>query len=153
MDYAALRTEIRTGPHAATMAAHVTNGNDVAIAAFLNDRNAAGAAAITLNTIPRQRVLRVFLKVAIDLDGKTAAMKARWDRILPFISGMDDTPVGVLNDALDLAIADGLLLPAKADSIRQRNGSRCEVLWGEGESVTPFDVARALRDASGTLII
>lgn len=135
------------------MAAHVTNGNDAAIAAFLNDRNAAGAAAITLNAIPRQRILRVFLKVAIDLDAKTAAMKARWDRILPFVRDMEDTPVGVINDMLNLAVTDGLINAVQANNIRQRTGSRAEILWGEGVSVTTFDVARALRNDNGTPIV
>lgn len=153
MDYAALRAEIRTGPHAAALAAHVTSGNDAAIASFLNDRNATGSAAITLNTIPRQRILRVFLKVAIDLDAKTAALKSKWDRILPFVRDMEDTPIGVINDVLNLAVTDGLLTAARADSIRQRQGSRAEVLWGEGLSITPEHVARALRNADGTPIV
>lgn len=144
---AALKAEIMSGPHAATLAAHVTAGNDRAIAEFLTDRNGAGAATIALATISRQRILRVFLKVAIDLDAKTAAMKAKWDRILPFIRDMEDTPAAVIEDVLTLAVADGLITAAKADNIRKRNGSRCEALWGEGETITPIDVAQALRGA------
>lgn len=144
---AALKAEIMSGPHAATLAPHVIAGNDRAIAEFLTDRNSAGAAPIALSTIPRQRVLRVFLKVAINLDTEVAAKKAKWDRILPFIRDMEDTPAAVIEDVLTLAVTDGLITAAKADNIRKRNGSRCEALWGEDVTITPIDVAQALRGA------
>lgn len=144
---AALKAEIMAGPHAATLAPHVSAGNDRAIAEFLNDRNSVGAAPIVLSTIPRQRVLRVFLKVAIDLNTATTAIKAKWDRILPILYNLDDTPLVVLEDVLTMAVTDGLITAAKADNIRKRNGARCEVLWGEGETITHTDVAFALRGA------
>lgn len=152
MTPAELRTEIKTGPHAATLAPHVASGNDQAITDFLNDKSGPGSAPITLAAIPRQRILRVFLKVATDLDSKTAALKSKWDRILPFVRDMEDTPLAVINDVLALAVTDGLLTAAKADNIRQRAGSRCEVVWGEGKTVLATDVARALRNADGTPI-
>lgn len=145
-----LTTEIQSGPHAATLAPMVAAENDIAIADFLNDRNGTGSAVITLDSIPRQRVMRVFLRVAIDLDTKTAAMKSKWDRILPFIRDMEDTPVAVINDVLDLAVADGLLTAAKVNNIRTRSGSRAEVLWGEGVFITPTEVSKAVRLDNGT---
>lgn len=147
---AELTAEIQLGPHAATLAPLVTAGNDVAIAAFLNDKSGTGSGALTLSSIPRQRVLRVFLKVAIDLDLKAAAMKAKWDRILPFVRDMEDIPANVLEDVLTLAVTDGLITTAKADNIRKRTGSRSEILWGEGVSVTPSDVSRAVRNDNGS---
>lgn len=152
MDLTQLKNEIKTGPHAATLAPHVTAGNDLAIADFLNDKAGAGAGTIVLSSIPRQRILRVFLEVAIDLDTKATAVKSKWDRILPFVRDMEDTPLTVINDVLTLAVTDGLLTAAKVDMIRQRAGSRCEVLWGENKTVLSTDVARALRNADGTLI-
>lgn len=146
---AQLTAEIQLGPHAATLAPFVTAKNDAAITDFLNDRAGAGAGVITLDSIPRQRILRAFLKVAIDLEAKTAALKLKWDRILPFVRDMEDTPTAVINDVLNLAVTDGLLTQAKVDNIRTRNGSRCEVLWGDGVSVTTADVSRAVRNDSG----
>lgn len=142
---AQLKSEIQAGPHAATLAPHVTSGNDKAIADFLNDQNGAGAAIITLSSIPRQRVLRVFLKVAIDLDVKTAAIKAKWDRILPFVRDMEDIPSAVLEDVLTLAVTDGLLTALKADNIRKRIGTRAEVLWGADVFISPTDVSETRR--------
>lgn len=144
---AALKAEILSGPHAATLAPFVIAGNDVAIAAFFNDKSGTGSGALTLSSIPRQRVLRVFLKVAIDLDLKAAAMKGKWDRILPFVRDMEDIPAAVLEDVLTLAVTDGLITAAKADNIRKRTGGLCEVLWGENENITHADVAFALRGA------
>lgn len=138
-----LKTEIQTGPHATTLAPFVAAGNDRAIVDFLNDLNGPGAALITLSSIPRQRVLRVFLRVAIDLDAKTAALKSKWDRILPFIHDMEDIPPVVLDEVLTLAVNDGLLTTVKANSIKTRIGSRAEVLWGQ--SITINDVSETRR--------
>lgn len=142
-----LKAEILSGPHSATLAPLVAAGNDQAIANFLNATSGAGAALITLSTIPRQRVLRVFLKVAIDLNAATTAIKAKWDRILPFVRDMEDTPLAVINDVLTLAVTDGLLTQTKVDNLRTRMGSRAEALWGENETITHADVAFALRGA------
>lgn len=146
---AQLTAEIQLGPHATTLAPFVTAKNDAAITDFLNDRAGAGAGVITLDSIPRQRILRAFLKVAINLDAEVAAKKSKWDRILPFVRDMEDTPTAVINDVLNLAVTDGLLTQVKVDNIRTRNGSRCEVLWGDGVSVTTADVSRAVRNDSG----
>lgn len=152
MDYAALRAEIKAGPHAAALAPFVASGNDDAIARFLNDKNSAGSAQITLNIISRQRILRVFLRAAIDLDAKSATLKSKWDRILPFVRDMEDTPLTVINEVLSLAVTDGLITAARADNVRQRNGSRCEAVWGENEIVTADDIAKALRNEAGAPI-
>lgn len=143
MNYNELKAEIQTGPYASTLAPYVTSGNDNAIADFLNSNS--NGAAITLNTIPKQRVLRVFLKVAIDLATAPAALRDKWDRILPFIRDMEDTPLGVIDNLLALAVADGLLNQTKADGIKTRVGSRAEVLWGENQKISPEDVAKAVR--------
>lgn len=147
---AQLTAEIQSGPHAATLAPLVAAKSDIAIADFLNERNGTGSAVITLDVIPRQKLLRVFLKVAIDLNAATTAIKAKWDRILPFVRDMEDTPVAVINDVLNLAVTDGLLTQVKVDNIRTRNGSRAEVLWGETTKITPTDVSKAVRLDDGT---
>lgn len=145
MTPAELKAEIQTGPHAAMLAPLVAAGNDAAIAAFLNDKAGPGAALITLDRIPRQKILRVFLKVAIALNAETAAIKSKWDRILPFVRDMEDTPTVVINDVLALAVADGLLTAASVDNLRTRRGSRAEVLSGEGDVVSPTAVSDTRR--------
>lgn len=145
MTPALIKAEIQTGPHAATLATFVTTGNDVAIAAFLNDPNGAGKGLVTLTGLDKQTLLRTLLPVTVVLAGKTAAIQAKWDRLLDMVKFMESIPPADINDLLALAVTEGLLTQAKVDGLKTRIGSRAEVLWGAGRTVSPTDISESRR--------
>ena len=143
----ALRAEIHTGPHAAALAAFVTSGNDTAIAAFLNSPAGAGSGTVTLANMDRQRLLRALVPVSLAMAARTAAIQAKWDRIINMLRDIDTIPAAEMDAVFALAVTDTLLTTANVTAIKTRIGSRAEVL-GDTQPITHLEVANALR---GTL--
>lgn len=80
------------------------------------------------------------------LNGKDAAVKDRWDRILGTIQAADSLMINASNLSMfGLAIVDGLLTIEQAEAIYKRIGSRAEVLFGAGVHADSSDIAKALR--------
>lgn len=140
-----IKAEIQAGPHAATLAPFVTAGNDVAIAAFLNDPNGAGKGLVTLPALDKQALLRAFIPVVIALAGKTAAIQGKWDRLIDLVKFMESVPPADIDALLALAVSESFLTQAKVDGLKARNGSRAEVLWGAGRAVSPTDISETRR--------
>lgn len=148
MDYAALRSEIQADPVAMGYAPLVASGSDGALADLLNSLTSRGAATITLDRVERDNVLPLALvmtKNAVLL--ADANKRTRWLQSAMIFTAADSIPssqaqvVATFTDA----VADGVLTQAQANGLRQRTGSRAEVLFGPGTIVSGNDVYRALR--------
>lgn len=149
MTPAALKAEIQTGPHAATLAPFVTAKNDAAIAAFLNDKNGVGKGLVTVASMDKQRVLIALLPAALTLSTKSAALQTKWDRILRYMGDMDTIPAGAIDAMLAMAVVDTMLTQAQVDALKTRMGSRAEVL-GDLIPLDTTNVACALRNDNGS---
>jgi len=141
IDYNALKTELQTDPQALGYAAPVGVGDDVGTAALLNQVRSG-------ITIFRSRVESWELLACL--------VKAEWDALaagdkqlyqvlvsLPFVNTADSRIRALFGALFGSATTTRANLLAMA----QRQGSRAEQLFGEGASVSPADVARALRGA------
>ncbi len=144
---ASLLAEIESGPLAATLASFVAAGNDQAVAAALNDPAGPSAGPLTLASRPRNEVVALLAPLAFVLATKDAATQGAWDRALDIILRAD--PIAVSGAAaqplVDGAVATGLLTTDQVAALQTRTGSRAELLWGAGVTVTVNDVSRALR--------
>jgi hypothetical protein len=140
MDYAALATELS----AATYAAFVAAGDDQACADALN---AITDDLITIDALPRDSFLTAIIPAAAALGAKDAATQGKWDRLLSLAcaaSSVSRTSWAMLSAA---AVTDGLLTQDDADAVFKRKGTRAEVLFGAGTSVSSTDISFALRGA------
>lgn len=159
MDYLALKTEIQADPMALGYAPYVAAGNDIAIADLLNALTGPGAAAISRQSITRGAFIDGIIPGTDQLSSGvstsntpfTQAQKDRWTfRFNGLGSGdpvikLDARKMGMLNQIVN----EGIMTQAQIDAFTKRTGSRAEVLWGEGVTITANDVARAVRLDNG----
>jgi hypothetical protein len=147
MDYQLLKNELNKDPKGLGYAQYIATGNDVYLAAKLNDPAGPGAELITIAFLPRAKFLFGMASSAIVLAGKDTATQNKWDRLLGFAQSVDSIEMAspVIQGILQYAMADGLVTQEQVDGFSKRKGSRAEVLFGENTTVTHTDVAIALR--------
>lgn len=139
-----LKTEVLGDPAGIGYAAHVAAGACGTIADMLNAMDGPGAGTITLAWQRRDPFLSGLIPSILALAEKDAAVQAKWDRVLATLRAAEWIDVAKATQLLDLAMADGLIDGAGIAALTTRTGSRAEVLFGEGASVTYQDVAIAL---------
>ena len=140
IDYAALATEINTDPLALGYAAPKAAGNDAAVATLLNTIGATAAYQVNREPISTA----VFLS-HVDSAGFLALLPTQLAQLqcLMVVQTID------INDASTQAILVGIFGNPSATrtniiAILKRQGSRAEVLFGRGVTVSSDDVARAM---------
>jgi hypothetical protein len=147
VDYAALKQEVTADPLGLGYAARVAAGDDAGVAALLNAAAGPGAAAVAVQSMARGDFLLAIGGAYLALPNLSAAVQAKWDRILAVIRAADAVTVAspLVQNLLALAVADGVLAQADVDAVKTRTGSRAEVLFGAGTAVSGSDVSYALR--------
>lgn len=148
MDYVALKAEIQNDPVPMGYAPLIAAGDDAGIADLLNSRKPPGAAVITLDVVDQSRVLPLALTMM-----KSAAVladankKTRWVETAKIfvIAPSIPTAQAQVTQTFQDAVTDGVLTQQQLNGLRQRTGSRAEVLFGQGVAVTADDVYTALR--------
>lgn len=150
---AELATELTTDPAALGYAAHL-NISDNAIADMLNSTTGTGAAVIMLARQSKAAIITGLipaldqLAAGIGYAGAQidAPMRQKWlqrfDALRSGNDSIDLTPqfMGMLGQL----VSDGIISQPYIDAFTRRTGSRAEVLWGAGTTITPDDVQHAL---------
>lgn len=140
MDYAALKTEITTDPVARGYAAPYAAGDDAAVAALLNAVNPA--ISITIPLYSREEFMTGILPAVLALGSATAAVQAKWDRLLSVTRSMGVIHYSVAAPVLEQLAADGLITQAQIAAFTIRHASRAEALFGFGAAVALTDVSK-----------
>jgi hypothetical protein len=138
MDLTELKTELNTDPTGRGYAAHVATGSTSLLAALLNEVQVG----LLIN---RSRLTGNEILSAIDTTefvGIASEEKRANVRMLVGMSEID--PFGPAAAIISSAFGGGSATVTALAAVRTRNGSRAEQLWGEGTSVSHFDVAHAL---------
>lgn len=145
LDHAALRAEITSDPLSLGYAPLVENGDDEAVVELLNDPAGKGAGSVAMSYRTKGEFLLAIAPAVMGLSALSDDLQRKWDRMLGLLTATDVVQVGHPGVAglLDLAIADGVITSEQKVAILTRTGSRAEVLFGPGSTVTPFDVGTA----------
>jgi hypothetical protein len=115
--------------------------NDQAVADLYNARTGPGAATVALTEVGKSDFLKAIRPALLALAGKDATVQAKWDRIIQAASFADMVTIDAVTlGVLALAVADGILTQAQSDAVWHRTGSRAEVLFGAGFTVSRSDV-------------
>jgi hypothetical protein len=147
MDYTALKNEITNDPLGLGYSIFVTAGNDEAIAAILNMTTGPGAATVTASVMPRDDFMLAITPSLISLPGLSATIQSKWDRILAVVRAATSINISQpsIQALLGAAVVDGVLTSEQVAAIGQRTGSRAEVHFGAGTTITNSDISFALR--------
>lgn len=140
INYAALATEINTDPLTLGYATPKAAGNDQAIAILLNAVGAGASYQVNREAIPV-----ALLFVNIDATEFLALSDIKLQQLQAVLAAVSID----LNDASTRAILIGIfgnpsVTRTNLTAILKRQGSRAEVLFGRGTTITSNDVARAL---------
>lgn len=139
IDYAVLANEINTDPNTLGYAPFVSAGDDMGVAALLNQIRAG--ISITKSYVPIEDVLAAIVKT--EFDSLTSANKTVVDQ---FVRGTRvKTGDANMRTTMAALFASGTTTRANLVALATRTGSRAEVLFGENTAITHADVARALR--------
>ena len=142
MNTAQLKTELTTDPNGLGYAGKA----DAQLAALLNSFTGPGAAVVAIASMARSDFLLGIAPATFVLPSLSAALQSKWDRILSLARSADQINVAsaTVQALLATAVSDGVLTQAQSDAISKRTGSRAEVLFGAGTSVSELDIARAM---------
>jgi hypothetical protein len=138
INHGQLLTEILADSTAKGYAAHVTSGNDEAIASLLN---APGGGQTILQRVEAWKVAGAI--EPDEFDGISAALKNRLTLYMG--TGWVDFRNANVRKAFQSAFAAGSASRVALVALSTRAASRAEVLFGEGAVVHHLDVAKALR--------
>lgn len=149
MDYVVLKTEIDTGPLAATLAPLVAAGNDAAIAEVLNAKTVPAKGSVTTHNI-RQYLMLVDLLLAIEnTPTQTCIATKRALEVFPVFDLSNPWVLDKFTQIIDGLVAEALIpdfsethkatILGMADTLV----SRAEIVLGQ--SVNHIDVAIAMR--------
>jgi hypothetical protein len=109
MDYAALRSEIETGPLAAELAPHIASGADGEAAAILNRADISASGKVTAHDI-RQYLMLVDLLLPIEAsESPTCKAATRALEIFPVFDLSNPMIAYKLGQVLDGLVADNLV--------------------------------------------
>jgi hypothetical protein len=143
INYTDLRTELLTDPQSLGYAQYVSSGNDVALADLLNEKRAGVAYKIDRETVKAYEIFE-----SVDKDELFALSNANNTKF-QLILGMQDINLKGANTRASLGAIFGTgnapLSRTAIISLQKRNGSRAEVLFGDGTSITISDISFALR--------
>jgi len=142
IDYPALNTEILTDPTGIGYAPYVTDGNDVLVAALLNEvRVAAPTFTINRGEVPSQKVVNEF--DATEFGALVTEQLQRLSILTQF--GTVDLGDATVRQILGAIFPLGGPTRTNLTALATRPCSRGEFLFGAGTVITPGDVAKALR--------
>jgi len=142
IDYPALQTEILTDPVGIGYAPYVTDGNDVLVAALLNEvRVAAPTFTINRGEVPSQKVVNEF--DATEFGALVTEQLQRLSILTQF--GTVDLGDATVRQILGAIFPLGGPTRTNLTALATRPCSRGEFLFGAGTVITPGDVAKALR--------
>ena len=145
-----LTSELTTDPMKLGYANYLTS--DIAQAGLLNARTGAGSGTVTHIALSRGDWDALLIPMddlvvsGLNTSGTAlaAGVQAKWlARIAAFRAGDPMVSVSIMTPLLNSAVTDGILTTASITAITTRLGSRAEILWGVGTSVTPKDIAIA----------
>lgn len=141
IDYAQLRAEIDSDPAGRGYAAMVANGNDVGLAALLNEQGVSAVDRVYITAPELQGALDATEFVAFN-----AAFLARWQAILMVTREALPVNTGGLKQQL-LAMfpnqAGTANSRANLIALQTKQGSRVEALFGDGAVVSTDDIVKA----------
>lgn len=141
IDRAALKSEITTDPAALGYAALVAAGDDAGVAAALNLARAGTAYQQYRGPLPAYQVVNA--TDPADWAALTAQEKQRYQTLTG--AGQVDTSNANLRAMFSAMFPAGSTTRANLTNLALRQGSRAEVLFGPGTTITHADVAAALR--------
>jgi hypothetical protein len=147
INYTTLRTDIQSGPLAASCTPLVAAGNDQGVADLFNATTGAGAGPVNIGTVLGSDFLTNFAPALFSLPGLSTTIQTKWDRILRFLGSLTTVRVGATNvqTLLSTAVTDAVLTQNQVNNINAKaTGSRAEVLFGDGTFLSLNDIAKAL---------
>jgi hypothetical protein len=142
MDYAALKTEIQSGPLASELAPHIASGNDQAIADALNRVDAARLIDRTI--VPAREIIDA--TVVADWTALNAAERLRYQTITG--AGEVNLKNPNVRASFQQMFPTGSATRTALLALQRRSGSRAEEIADTlktDSAITPADIAIALR--------
>ena len=158
MDYATLKADILSGPHASVLAplagieadpdgrnpAPYPFSQDGTIAAWYNDPIGPGAGLIEIPSMTGDQFVTGILPALLALPAASSAIQAKWQPLIQVMLSRQNINTPVIDPILAGVVADGLITQVQVDAFTKRQGSYAEVLFGAGASISNTDVACAL---------
>jgi hypothetical protein len=140
IDYAAMRSEIVTDPAGVGYAAPYAAGNDDGVAALLNAVGAGAAYSVYKKSVPVRDLV-----ASIDPTNFAALTALQLAKLQLLFTGAATLDA---SDANTRTIVQGVFSGMAATLTNfavlvKRQGSRAEVLWGDGARVSADDVSKA----------
>ncbi len=145
IDLVALKSELTADPLTLGYAPFVSGGNDTALVGLLN---AVGAGANFAIFNPSIGLATLIANIAPADFAALTALQLQQLQLLLAVGQLDLTQSNIR--AIVTAIFAGSTTATKnaMTALAKRQGSRCEVLFGAGSSVSTRDIAVALRGAN-----
>lgn len=140
IDYAALASEINVDPAALGYAAPKAAHDGVTIAAIMDAVGVGASFQVFRGVIPSYEIINS--TVPAEWAALSAAEKQRYQTITG--AGQVDTTNQNIRDAFLAMFAAGTATRTALIAMAKRQGSRAEVLFGVGVSVSHIDVKQAL---------
>jgi hypothetical protein len=156
MNYTALNQELASDPFSLGFAPLATSGSDSGLAGLLNAVRSGADFLLTLTYLDKNQFLTATTPAAVrlaigfgadDATGLTTAVVAKWNAVLAQARAADpgsQVNLGLLQQ-LGSPVADNVMTADEFAAMTRRQGSRAEVLFGPGTTITSDDVATALR--------
>lgn len=155
IDYTALKTAILGD---ATMKALVSTGeggtsstgtSDQAVLSLLNSLTGPNVGVVSVTSMTRTDFLLAIAPAYLSLPVLSAAIQAKWDRILNVLTGAAQVDITntMIQALMGVSVTDGVLTADQVAAIGKRTGSYAEVLFGANTVVVLSDVSFALRSA------
>lgn len=146
MDYTPLKAPIQTDPLGLGFAPLLTSGNFNGIAAICNTPSGKGVGTVTLPTMINSDFALAFTPFLLNIEKVASGNPLRertYDRLWQAILSMPTINVADqrVQNFLLLAESDGLLTPAQASGLNQRQGTYAEVICGPGASPNGSDIS------------
>lgn len=142
MTFAALKTEIQTDPAGVGYASAVASGADGAVADLINTVRAGAAYSIFKSSVP---IAALVANIdSTNFAALTALQLAKLQLLFAGSASLDATDLNTRNIVTGVFTGMAATL-ANLTILVKRQGSRAEVLWGDGTRITADDVAHALR--------
>lgn len=138
---AALTTEINTDPASLNLATLVAAGNDSGVAAALNAAGAGAAFSIFRKAIAVRDVVANI--ASADFASLTALQLAKLQLLFAGSATLDATDTNTRT--IIVGVFSGMATTvSNLTALAKRQGSRAEVLWGDGTTISANQVSQAL---------
>ena len=145
---ATLKTNMASGPLAAQVAPLLAASNFAGVARLYNAPNGPQAGPVPVPFVTKQAFFSAFAPSLASLPGLSAALQAKWDRVMSYLGRFDTVPINstFVQNLIAASVTDAVLTAPQAQvvtALRAQKGSYAQVLFGFDIVLSAFDVQKA----------